>query len=186
MVASGVRAPVVGDTHCAPQTTETTETTETIETTERPSVDFMPKEPVTSVSSVTSLTQSKTLALFLAAFLFCSTVFDVDSALAARSGGRVGGSSFSSARMRSAPSPSSRATGGVRVNNYYAPPIVSPYGYGMGGGLIMPFPMGFGLGGLFNIMVLLFMVNVAVSVVSGFTNGGRRRDEDEDEDDERW
>ena len=131
------------------------------------------------------LAWTKTMALFAAAVLLTS-VGQVDDAMAARSGGRVGGSSFSSARMRSggARSAPSVSSGGVRNYNYYsAPPLISPYGgYGMfGGGLVMPFPI-FGLGGLFNIMVLLFMVNVAVSVVQGLTNS-RSREEDEDE---RW
>ena len=133
------------------------------------------------------------MAVFAAVFLVLG-FGSVDEALAARSGGRMGGSSFSSSRMRAAPPRAAAggrgpgaATGGVRVNNYYAPPLISPYGmggYGMGG-MIMPFPV-FGLGGLFNVMLLLFMVNVAVSVVQGLTNGGGGGDDRNGGKDERW
>ena len=134
----------------------------------------------------------RTMALFAAVFLVLG-FGGVDEALAARSGGRMGGSrSFSSSRMRAAPprAAAGGGAGGVRVNNYYAPPLISPYGmggYGMGG-MIMPFPV-FGLGGLFNVMLLLFMVNVAVSVVQGFTNGGDKGKDERREDDgkdDRW
>lgn len=129
-------------------------------------------------------TLGKTVALF-AATLLLTSCGHVDEAEAARSGGRMGGSrSFSSgARMRSAPRAPSSNGAAVRNNNYYAaPPLISPYGgYGMFGGGLMPFPI-FGLGGLFNVMVLLFMVNVVVSVVQGLTNG---RDEGPGKDD-RW
>ena len=136
----------------------------------------------------------KTAVIFAAALLLTSCA-NVDEAEAARSGGRVGGSrSFSSgARMRSAPRGPSTSGATVRNYNYYsAPPLISPYGgYGMfGGGLVMPFPA-FGLGGLFNVMVLLFMVNIAVSVVQGLTNGrdeGRGKDDrwGDDGEDDRW
>jgi uncharacterized membrane protein len=112
-----------------------------------------------------------------------------EEAFAARSGGRVGGSSFSS-RRQAAPRAVPRSGGGsVRNYNYYsAPPLVSPYGFGMpffGGGIVAPFPF-FGLGSFFNIILLMFMVNVAFNVISSFTNGSSGRRRDEDEDDERW
>lgn len=111
-----------------------------------------------------------------------------EEAFAARSGGRVGGSSFSS-RRQAAPRAVPRSGGGsVRNYNYYsAPPLVSPYGFGMpffGGGIVAPFPF-FGLGGFFNIILLMFMVNVAFNVISSFTNGTSGRGKDDD-DDERW
>jgi len=119
----------------------------------------------------------------LSALLLFGSVVEPEAALAARSGGRVGGSSgFSSRRNapRVAPGPS------VRNYNYYsAPPLVSPYGFGMpffGGGIVAPFPL-FGIGSLFNILFLLFMVNVVVNVISSFTNSRGRNDDD---DDERW
>jgi uncharacterized membrane protein len=142
-------------------------------------------------SSAVAQKQQRAAALFAAVLLATSAV-NVDDAFAARSGGRVGGSSFSSARrMRSAPLPP-RAGSSVRNYNYYsAPPLVSPYGFGMpffGGGIVAPFPF-FGIGSLFNIMILLFMANVAISVVSNITNGGkgdRKSDRWDDEEDDRW
>lgn len=146
-----------------------------------------------ATKDVMAASLGKTAAIFAAALLLASCG-PVDEAEAARSGGRVGGSrSFSSgARMRSAPRAPSTSGAAVRNYNYYAaPPLISPYGgYGMFGGGLMPFPV-FGLGGLFNIMVLLFMVNVAVSVVQGLTNGrdeGRGKDDrwGDDGEDDRW
>lgn len=106
-----------------------------------------------------------------------------DAAEAARSGGRVGGSSFSS--RRSAPS-APRGGGGVRNYNYYAaPPLIGGYGYGMpffGGGIgFMPF----GIGGLFNILLLMVIANVVINTIKGFTNKNGNESWD-DNDDERW
>ncbi len=79
--------------------------------------------------------------------------------------------------------------GGVRNYNYYsAPPIISPYGfggYGMGGGIGF-FPV-FGLGSLFNILIIMFFVNVALQTVRNFTNGSDDKNtRSEDDEDERW
>lgn len=126
----------------------------------------------------------------LATLIVTGTAFaHPEEAYAARSGGRVGGSSFS---RRSAPPPRAapRSGSSVRNYNYYsAPPLVSPYGFGMpffGGGMYAPFPL-FGLGSIFNIIILMFMVNVIFNVVTAFTNskGGKGRDDSWD-DDERW
>lgn len=125
----------------------------------------------------------------LAALIMAGTALaHPEEAYAARSGGRVGGSSFS---RRSAPPPRAAPGGGsVRNYNYYsAPPLVSPYGFGIpffGGGMYAPFPL-FGLGSIFNIIILMFMVNVVFNVVTAFTNskGGKGRDDSWD-DDERW
>ncbi|KAI8109930.1 hypothetical protein M9434_001209 [Picochlorum sp. BPE23] len=125
----------------------------------------------------------------LAALIMAGTALaHPEEAYAARSGGRVGGSSFS---RRSAPPPRAAPRGGsVRNYNYYsAPPLVSPYGFGMpffGGGMYAPFPL-FGLGSIFNIIILMFMVNVVFNVVTAFTNskGGKGRDDSWDDDD-RW
>jgi uncharacterized membrane protein len=77
----------------------------------------------------------------------------------------------------------------VRNYNYYsAPPLVSPYGYGLpffGGGVgIAPFPI-FGIGSIFNIILLMFVLNVVLSVVRNFTSGDKKKDSWDDED-ERW
>jgi uncharacterized membrane protein len=166
-----------------------------------PAVYALPESATDAVDAVETTNTAKavrSVALFAAAVLLTSSL-NVDDALAARSGGRVGGSSFSSARrMRAAPPPRAAgpsSSGSVRNYNYdSAPPLVSPYGFGVpffGGGIVAPFPF-FGIGSLFNIMILLFMVNVAFSVVSNFTNkggdgaGGRGKEDRWDDDDERW
>jgi len=125
----------------------------------------------------------------LAALLIGGGMIQPDEAFAARSGGRVGGSSFSSRRSAPPPRAAPRAGGGstVRNYNYYsAPPLVSPYGFGMpffGGGIVAPFPF-FGIGSLFNILILMFMVNVALNVINSFTNPDKNRKDDSDDD--RW
>jgi uncharacterized membrane protein len=75
----------------------------------------------------------------------------------------------------------------VRNYNYYsAPPLVSPYGFGVpffGGGIVTPFPF-FGIGTIFNIVILMFVLNVVLSVIRNFTNKGNNNDTWDD--DERW
>lgn len=129
----------------------------------------------------------------LAALLVGGGIINPEEAFAARSGGRVGGSSFSSRRSAAPPRAAPRAGGGstIRNYNYYsAPPLVSPYGFGMpffGGGIVAPFPF-FGLGSLFNIIILMFMVNVVLSVINSITNPDKSRKDDrwDDKDDDRW
>ena len=121
-------------------------------------------------------------AAFIASVLFAATP---DEALAARSGGRVGGSSFSS-RPRAAPRAAPRS--GPSYNFYSAPPLVSPYGgYGFGlpffgGGIVAPMPF-FGIGAIFNIMIVLIIVNVVLTTIRNFTNGNDRRNDDSWDDD---
>lgn len=111
----------------------------------------------------------------VAALLVCTLLTGVvipDEALAARSGGRIGGAAF-----RSMP----RGGGGFRQYNYYsspgiAPPLMGGYGYGM-----MPsffFPIGFGGG--FNIFITLFVISSVVNAIKGFQ---RRKDDEDDFDD---
>jgi hypothetical protein len=95
-----------------------------------------------------------------------------------------------SAPRASAPR-SSVGGGSVRNYNYYsAPPIVSPYGYGMGmpfGGGIGFFPV-FGLGSFFNIIIIMFFINIALQTVRSFTNGndGENKNTRSEDEDERW
>lgn len=127
-----------------------------------------------------------TLGVALVASLLVNAA-SPEEAFAARSGGRVGGSSFSS-RPRSAPRAAPRS--GPTYNYYSAPPLVSPYGgFGFGfpffgGGLVAPFPL-FGIGSLFNIMILFFILNVVLTAIKNFTNSDDRR-KDDSWDDDRW
>lgn len=107
------------------------------------------------------------LAAALAAALLLGTAAP-EEALAARSGGRVGGSV-----SRSAPAPSRQKT--TIVNNttvVAAPPVFSPFGgFGYGMPSFFFFPMGFGMGGgFFSLLVGLMLVSVLVNVVSSFAN----------------
>lgn len=119
-----------------------------------------------------------------------------DEALAARSGGRVGGSSFKSA-PRAAPRQSGGGGGGggtIRggntYNTYVAPPVYGG-GYGYGGGALSFFPrpyfpvFGFGLpiGGFFNFVITMFVITTIFGVIRGaLSRGNGRRDNDQDWD----
>ncbi|KAK9901550.1 hypothetical protein WJX75_001577 [Coccomyxa subellipsoidea] len=105
-----------------------------------------------------------------------------------QSGGRVGGSSFRSSAPRSAPSVPRSSGPAVRNYNYYsAPPLVGGYGgygYGYGGGGISLFPtvpIFFGGGGLFNIIIFMFVASTVAGVVRNLFNR-RRNDSDEFDD----
>ncbi|KAL4857685.1 hypothetical protein ACK3TF_002116 [Chlorella vulgaris] len=126
-------------------------------------------------------------ALMGAALLFAATP---DAAEAARSGGRVGGSSgFRSAPRAAAPRSSASSSSSsssrtiIRNNTYIAPPVFGGYGFGMpfggfGGFGVMPV---FGLGTLFNIMLLGIIIQVVFSVISGFTNEKKKADFKDDD-----
>jgi uncharacterized membrane protein len=97
-----------------------------------------------------------------------------EEALAARSGGRMGGGSF-----RSMPRSMPRASAGPSVRNYntyIAPPLVSPYGFGVpffgGGVMVSPF----GIGGIFNILFIMFAFNVVLSVARNFIEADKDKD----------
>lgn len=97
--------------------------------------------------------------------------------------------SLHSSHIRSAPSMPRSSGPSVRNYNYYsAPPLISSYGgygFGMpffGGGIVAPFPL-FGIGSLFNIILVMFVINIVLQTVRGFTSGGSRKDDDEDD---RW
>ncbi|GBF92864.1 hypothetical protein Rsub_05483 [Raphidocelis subcapitata] len=122
------------------------------------------------------------------ALLLGSGVVAPDEAFAARSGGRVSSSGFSS-RRAAAPraAPRTRAT----VNNYsttvVAPPLVGGYGFGMpffggygfGPSLFMPMPF---MGGILQFMIVLFMINVVFSVVKGAVNAANKPGGKSDDD----
>ena len=106
------------------------------------------------------------LVVSLVSALFLS---NANEALAARSGGRIGGGSFR-APTRSAPSRSYRAPSGGGYR--------SPGGYG-GGGFGFPFIIPFfgfggGAGGLFSILIFIAIANFLVKSFqgSGMSNGG--------------
>jgi len=133
------------------------------------------------------------LAALCAAALLTGAIVP-EEALAARSGGRVGGSSFSA--RRSAPSapragPSSGPT--IRNYNYYAPPpVVAPpliggfgfpgFGFGGYGGVavgpavVVP---GFGfISSLFSLFFLIITLSFILNVIRGIMNNKNDRYDD--------
>ncbi|KAL2634552.1 hypothetical protein R1flu_006031 [Riccia fluitans] len=166
--------------------------TETVEVTET-NTGFMRKLGENLKDSISSAGKPA-VALFLAGMLLLQPV---DGALAASSGGRMGGRVF-----KSAPAPSRSYSGGggggrgggVRI--YNSPPIYgSPYGYGApfgfspfspfgggfygGGGLLLGPSIGFGGGGFFFFAIIAF---VTLRAISGFFRD-RFGDRDDDFDD---
>uniref|UniRef100_A0A0E0LF28 Uncharacterized protein n=1 Tax=Oryza punctata TaxID=4537 RepID=A0A0E0LF28_ORYPU len=111
----------------------------------------------------------------------------VDDAMAAKSGGRVGGQAFRSA-PRSAPRPSGPRINNSRTNIYInppvAPPLVGGYGYGYGYGwspfsFFAPGPsVAVGVGGGFDTLVLFIVLGTIVGAVRRFLN----RDNDDYDD----
>ncbi|MCL7034538.1 hypothetical protein MKW94_025201 [Papaver nudicaule] len=112
-----------------------------------------------------------------------------DEALAAKSGGRIGGQEFRS----SAPRPSAPRASGPRINNssrtniYINPGIAPPlggYGYGgyavpyYGGYGFSPFSL-IGFGGGFELFGLALFLGAAAAVVRRFTGSSRSDDEDD-------
>lgn len=124
-----------------------------------------------------------------ASILLTSAAFPED-AMAARSGGRTGGSSFRSAAPRAA-APRAGPTIQNRSYNYNispAPPLVGGYGgfggygYGYGGGGISLFPtfvtpIG---GGVFQLMFLAIAASTIVGIARSIFS--KRRDNDEWDD----
>ena len=103
----------------------------------------------------------------LALGLVCVLVFsNAHDALAARTGGRIGGGSFRA--------PSSRTYSSPRGGGYGAP---GGYGYGYGGGgfgfpFLLPF-FGFGgFGGIFSILIFIAIVNFLVRSFQNVSGGG--------------
>ncbi|XP_015693911.2 uncharacterized protein LOC102699872 [Oryza brachyantha] len=114
----------------------------------------------------------------------------VDDAMAAKSGGRIGGQAFRSA-PRSAPRPSGPRINNSRTNIYINPPVAPPlvggygYGYGYGGWGWSPFSffapgptVAVGVGGGFDTLVLFIVFGAIVGAVRRFLN----RDSDDFDD----
>ena len=113
-----------------------------------------------------------------------------DEALAARSSGRVGGSSFRSA------APSRSYSGGGGSRGYAAPPLVGGYGYGYGGmgyssfmpPVIIGAPMGMGFGGfgfLGGMFQFFIIATVLQAVLAAVANGlGKGKDGSSGRDDQ--
>ncbi|MGF1493585.1 MAG: DUF1517 domain-containing protein [Microcoleaceae cyanobacterium] len=107
-----------------------------------------------------------TVKLFIVAGLALALVIgQADQALAARSGGRIGGGSFRrSAPTRTYNTPrSTRAPGGG-------------YGYGYGGGFGFPFLIPFfgfggGFGGIFSILIVIALANFLVRTFQSVASG---------------
>ena len=129
------------------------------------------------------------LAAMVAGSVFVADAVSPEYAEAARSSGRMGGSSFRSA-PRSAPR-------GMSGQSRTAPPpqqLRGGMGYGMGYGSFMPFPMfspfgfgfspfgfGFGFGGfgfLIQIFFLLWVVNFVSGLLASVSNAPRNDDDD--------
>lgn len=136
------------------------------------------KSPVQRVADVC---QRAALPAMVAAILVAGA-FDSNEALAAKSGGRVGGSSgFSSRRQQSAP---------TTVNTYSsttivaAPPVyASPgFGYGFGGFSFMPtffMPTFFPFSGLLSLFFFMALISVVFNVIRGVASGSRNNKKDD-------
>lgn len=109
-------------------------------------------------SSILKTLSRGVLAVFLVGILVVSTA---DSALAARTGGRIGGGSFRSAPSRSYRTPARRSPGGYS-RGYYP-------GGGFGFPFLIPF---FGFGGFGSLFSILIVIAIANFLVSSFRNIG--------------
>jgi uncharacterized membrane protein len=133
--------------------------------------------------------------LLASSLLLSAPLLSPDDAWAARSSGRVGGSSF-----RAAPRAAPRAAApraGSTTNVYVAPPLGGGYGYGgygYGGGMGMSFMpsifMPFGFGGgfgmisfVFQLMVVGVLLQLALAFFSSLTSGGPPGGKDKDDED---
>jgi uncharacterized membrane protein len=112
-------------------------------------------------------------ATVAASLLLGAQMVAPEEAMAARSGGRAGASSFSA--RRAAPSRAAATRAGPQVNNYSttivaAPPVYSPFGFGgfgYGGFSFMPVvPIPF-FGGILQFMFLMLIVSFVFNVIKG-------------------
>ena len=104
-------------------------------------------------------------SLFLFGLVLTLALGHADGALAARSGGRIGGGSFRApSRTYAAPSRTYAPPGG---GGYY------PYGGGFGFPFVIPFlGVGGGFGGLFTILIFLAIANFLVQSFRRVSSGG--------------
>jgi uncharacterized membrane protein len=123
------------------------------------------------------------LAAAVATSVFAVDAVSPEWAEAARSSGRMGGSSF-----RSAPRAAPRASVGSQSRQAPPPQVMrGGMGYGYGMPMFMPFSpfgfgMGFGFGGLgflFNILAFLWIANFFVNLLSSVTQSAGRNDDDD-------
>ncbi|XP_072979446.1 uncharacterized protein [Typha angustifolia] len=144
----------------------------------------MERETEPSGSSETKL--AKLAMLTLAAGVL--TLGSVDGAMAAKSGGRIGGQAFRSAAPRSSGPRINNSRTNVYINPPVAPPLIGGYGYGVpfyGGWGWSPFTffapgpsVAVGVGGGFDLIAAFFVLSAIAAVVRRFT--GRRDYDDED------
>jgi uncharacterized membrane protein len=93
--------------------------------------------------------------------LICALVFaQVDQALAARTGGRIGGGSFRAPSRTYAPSPTRGPGGGYYGGGGFGFPFLIPF-FGFGGGF----------GGLFSILIFIAIANFLVNSFRSVTAG---------------
>jgi len=103
-----------------------------------------------------------------------------EKAWAARSGGRMGGSSFRSMPRAGGGGGRYSGYGGYSGGAMVAPPLVGGYGYGGVMPIFFPgFGFGFG-GGLFQIFIALFIINAIVSAIRNSAGSDNNDDFDDD------
>ena len=128
------------------------------------------------------------LAAMVAGSVFVADAVSPEYAEAARSSGRMGGSSFRSAprsaprgmsgQSRTAPPPQQMRGGmGYGYGSFMPFPMFSPFGFGFS-----PFGFGFGFGGfgfLIQIFFLLWVVNFVSGLLNSVSNAPRNDDDDD-------
>jgi uncharacterized membrane protein len=103
-------------------------------------------------------------------------------ALAARSGGRAGASSFSARRAMPRAAPAQRMAPAYSSTVVVAPPVFSPFGFGgfgYGFGYGMPIPF---FGGFLQLMFLMLMVSVVFNVIKSALGGGGNKSNSKGQD----
>ena len=132
--------------------------------------EFMKKVKANVKANVKIWTRS--LVVISAISLLAMSVFgNAHEALARRSGGRVGGSSFRSSPSRTAPSRSAPSNYGGSSNSFYGGN--SSYGNGGGGFFFLPMFFGGGMGGgLFTFLLIAIVAGVIMQAFRGRNGEG--------------